>query len=135
MNQPTRTGWMVGTMAIAAAVLPWQGAQAWDHGGGHYGGGGHHYGYYGGGHHHGCRGCGAAIVGLAVGTIIGAAMTDAARPRVVVEEPAYRQPRAPRPYPRDDRDDAYTERTCRSIMVNGVPYHNCGYPSRADADW
>lgn len=103
---------MLGIAVALAVLFPLQGAHAWDRYGGDYYGrwggyhGGYHGGYYGGG---GCRNCGgAAVAGLVLGTIVGAAMIDAARPPVVVAPPP--------------------PVGCRSIRVNGVLYHNCdGY--------
>lgn len=99
---------MLGTVVALAALVPLQSANAWDHGGGHWQGGGYHGGYhdrYYGGHHGGCRNCGAAVVGLAVGTIVGAAIANSYERPVVVAAP----PPAP----------------CRSVRVNGVSYYNC----------
>jgi len=100
-------------LAVAlTALLPLQGANAWDHYGGGYRGdryGGGYPGGYSGGYHgdyHGGRwNGGAAVAGLILGTMVGAAMVEAARPPVVV---------APAPPP-----------PCRSVLVNGVPYYNC----------
>ena len=103
---------MLGTVVALAALVPLQSANAWDHGGGHWQGGGYHGGYHGhrGGyygryHGGGCRNCGAAVVGLAVGTIVGAAIANSYEPRVVVAPPP--------------------PSSCRSVRVNGVSYYNC----------
>ena len=113
-----------GMLALAvalAALMPLQEASAWGPGGGGYrpwGGGypGHWGGYHGryhGGYHGGYHGRhwngGAAVAGLAIGTILGAAMVNAARPPVMVAPP----PPSP---------------SCRSVRVDGVLYYNCdGY--------
>jgi outer membrane lipoprotein SlyB len=82
------------------------------HRGGHYSGhrgnyyGGHrggHYGGYRGNYYGGYRGYrgdsgGAALVGLAIGTIVGAAIVDASRPTVVVASPPYPPPECYRYY-------------------------------------
>ncbi len=118
--------WVLGIAIVAAALIPLQSASAWDRGDGHWGRGGYHgsygghggyHGSYGGhgGYHggyggyrggYGCRNCGAAVVGLAVGTIVGAAIANAYQPPVVVTAPPPR-------------------RTCQSVWVNGVSYYNC----------
>ena len=110
-----KSGMLALTVALAA-LMPLQEASAWGPGGsgdrpwrggypGHWGGyhGRYHDGYHGR-HWNG----GAAVAGLAIGTIIGAAMVNAARPPVMV---------APPPPP-----------SCRSVRVDGVLYYNCdGY--------
>lgn len=128
--------WMLGMTVALAALVPLQGANAWDHyGGGHWGGGYHgyrggygshwnggyyghrggYYGYRGGYYGGGCWNCGsagAAVAGLAIGTIVGAAIANAAQPAVVVAPPPVM---APPPPP-----------VCSSVWVNGVLYRNCG---------
>ena len=115
--------WVLGLAVALTALLPLQEAGAWDYGGGyrgHGGGGypgyrsGYHGGYHGGyrgGYYGGYRGShwngGAAVAGLVLGTMVGAAMVNASRPPVVVA------PAPPPPPP------------CRSVFVNGVPYYNC----------
>ena len=112
--------WMLGMAASAMVMMPLQDASAWDHAGGgysshrsggyssHRSGGysshrgndysGHRGGYYGG--YRGYRGGsdGAALVGLAIGTIVGAAIVDASRPTVVVASPSYPPPECYRYY-------------------------------------
>ena len=108
-----------GMLALAvtlAALMPFQEASAWGPDGGyrHWRGGypSHGSGYYGryqSGYHGRHWNGGAAVAGLAIGTIIGAAMVDAARPPVRM---------APPPPPP----------SCRSIRVDGLLYYNCdGY--------
>ena len=109
-----------GMLALAvalAALMPLQEASAWGPGGGGdrpwRGGYPGYWGGYHGRYHDGYHGRhwngGAAVAGLAIGTIIGAAMVDAARPPVRMAPP-------PPPPP------------CRSIRVDGVLYYNCdGY--------
>ena len=99
--------------ALAATTLaPLSAANAWDRGDhGGYWGGGYHGGWdghrdYRHDHHDGAAG--AAIVGLALGTLFGAAIAQSAPP----PPPAER---------------------CRSIVVQGVRYYNCdGYQDRYD---
>jgi len=108
-----------GMLALAvalAALMPLQEASAWGPGGGGdrpwRGGYPGYWGGYHGRYHDGYHGRhwngGTAVAGLAIGTIIGAAMVNAARPPVMV---------APPPPP-----------SCRSVRVDDVLYYNCdGY--------
>jgi len=115
--------WMLGTTVALAALVPLQGAYAWDNG--YYGprGGGYYGpprgGYYGGPppRYYGnncwnCGSAGAAVAGLAIGTIVGAAIANSAQPVVVAPPPVVVSPPPP---------------TCSSVWVNGVLYRNCGY--------
>ena len=108
--------WGPGLVVALTALLPLQEASAWDHYGGgyrsHWGSGYYgHWGGYPGGYRGGYRGGhwngGAAVAGLVLGTMVGAAMVNASRPPVVMA------PALPPPPP------------CRSVVVNGVPYYNC----------
>ncbi|MDG4554302.1 MAG: hypothetical protein P9E24_08645 [Candidatus Competibacter sp.] len=84
--------------------------------GGYHGGGrpGYHGGYrggYRGGYHGGCWNCGAAgaaVIGLAIGALVGSAIADAAAPPVAIGPPE--------PPPTGG---------CASVFVNGVSYYNC----------
>ena len=122
---------MLVAVTALTVLAPLHDASAWDSGGGYRGGhggywGGYqggHGGYWGGGYYRGyrggCWGCdtaSAAIVGLAIGGIIGSAIAEASRPPVVVRYPALPPPGR-----------------CDSVMVDGVPYYNCGH--RGVDDW
>ena len=116
--------WVLSIVTALAVALPLQGANAWD-GRGYRGPGGYWSGGYGrhwdGGYHRrGCRNCdnvGAAIVGLAIGGIIGSAMTQATQP------PA----RYPRYYSAPDR--------CVPVVIDGATYYDCDrYGNRYDDD-
>ena len=67
-------------------------------------------GYYWGGGCWNCDAAGAAVAGLAVGTIFGAAIANSAPPPVDYAEPSA-------PLPREG---------CSSIVVQGITYYNCG---------
>jgi hypothetical protein len=81
------------------------------------------WGYWGGG----CRDCdtaGAAVAGLAFGTILGSAIANSAPPPAVDDDQDdYIEPSASAP-PREG---------CRSIVVRGVTYYNCGERDYGDA--
>jgi hypothetical protein len=115
--------WRLGMAAAMAVLVPLQGASAWDrHGGGYdgrWGGGGYgHWNGYSGGHHGGgCRDCGAALVGLAIGAIIGSAMIEASRPPVVMRSPTLPPPGR-----------------CASVVVDGETYYHCDGGRRVDDD-
>jgi len=99
---------MLVAVTALTVLAPLHDASAWDSGGGYRGGhggywGGYqggHGGYWGGGYYRGYRGGsdGAALVGLAIGTIVGAAIVDASRPTVVVASPSYPPPECYRYY-------------------------------------
>ncbi len=109
--------WVFAVVTALAMLLPLQGANAWDSRGyrGHGGYWSNHSGRWDGySHRHyyrGCRGCdaaGAAIVGLAIGGIIGSAMVEASRPPVRY---------APRYYGPPER--------CTPVVIDGATYYNC----------
>lgn len=111
--------WVLSIVTALAVALPLQGANAWDgrgyrgHGGYWGGGYGRHWdgGYY---RHRGCRGCdaaGAAIIGLAIGGIIGSAINQANQP--------------PARYPRYYNNYYDAPDRCEPVVIDGATYYNC----------
>ena len=122
--------WALSLATVLLIASPLQSANAWD-GRGYRGHNGYWHGGYSGRHwdggpryhRRGCRNCdsvGAAIVGLAIGGIIGSAMTQATQP------PA----RYPRYYSAPDR--------CTPVVIDGATYYDCdrAYQNRySERNW
>lgn len=118
---------MAGAAMALMGLIPLSEASAGGYrGGGYYGGawGGYGGGYWGGGYWGpgggsywggGCWNCGAAgaaLLGLGIGALLGAAIASPPPPPVIVVRPP------PPVWPR----------SCRAVVVNGVTYYNCdGY--------
>ena len=114
---------LAGVVASGMLLVPLHNAHAdGPYGDGYHGGyrggypAGRHGGYYG---HHGYRGgyrgdcwncgaAGAAIIGLAIGALVGSAIADATAPPVAVAPPG--------PPPAGG---------CAAVVVGGVSYYNC----------
>ncbi len=78
---------------------------------GHHGGRPGYYGGYRGDYRGGCWNCGAAgaaIIGLAIGALVGSAIADAAAPPVAIGPP-----------------DPPPTGGCASVFVDGISYYNC----------
>lgn len=93
---------IVAALAVAATALAPSLAEARDHGGGYYRGGGYDRGYYGRGdyhHHDNGDAVAAGVVGLALGAIIGSAVTANSQPRYAPPPRAYYPPPPSSYYP------------------------------------
>jgi hypothetical protein len=115
---------MVGAAMVLVGLIPWSEASA-----GGYSGGGYRDGYWDGGYRGprggyrggyrggGCWNCdvaGAAIIGLGIGALLGAAIATPPPPVVVSPPPGPVWPRS-----------------CRAVVIDGVTYYSCdGYFSR-----
>ncbi len=123
---------MVGAAMVLVGLIPWSEASAGGYsGGGYHGGswGGYRDGYWDGGYRGprggyrggyrggGCWNCdvaGAAIIGLGIGALLGAAIATPPPPVVVSPPPGPVWPRS-----------------CRAVVIDGVTYYSCdGYFSR-----